>query len=264
VPDLAEIESPTDKSMVRLYSEVFCLTMGCRMELEPPFRACENIEYPEIYRDAMPKMMFLRAMKTLTSACQISDFGIRDITAPTKKRTLFILSGIVNFLKFYKKYEDELDEAEICLEGIVAEKSACNEEVLAVGNKLAKTKQKRVAEEGRVLAVKQENDKLEKDISELDSEQFELQQEKEELKMRLQETQDTDTALTMHLTTLKEQQSELEANVVKSPDRVKSVRDVCVLHHIGCCYNFDWLGNCVTERESSSFVTRQFKGEGKD
>jgi hypothetical protein len=83
VPDLAEIESPTDKSMVRLYSEVFCLTMGCRMELEPPFRACENIEYPEIYRDAMPKMMFLRAMKTLTSACQISDFGIRDITAPS-------------------------------------------------------------------------------------------------------------------------------------------------------------------------------------
>jgi hypothetical protein len=56
-------------------------------------------------------------------------------------------------------------------------------------------RQKRVAEEGRVLAVKQENDKLEKDISELDSEQFELQQEKEELKMRLQETQDTDVSM---------------------------------------------------------------------
>jgi hypothetical protein len=40
---------------------------------------------------------------------------INDYVFVAKKRTLFILSGIVNFLKFYKKYEDELDEAEICL-----------------------------------------------------------------------------------------------------------------------------------------------------
>lgn len=67
---------------------------------QPAFKGLQNINYPELHDHSIPKINFLNVCKKMMEMCEIHDFTMKDLMAPSQKRLRRQLSGIINFCKF--------------------------------------------------------------------------------------------------------------------------------------------------------------------
>jgi hypothetical protein len=83
-------------------------------DMQIPFYVLNKLEHPELHERSYPVQALFRHLSKLTKVCGVRDFNVTDITSPDPKRTLFILSAIMNFEKFrvdrlthFASYQDE-------------------------------------------------------------------------------------------------------------------------------------------------------------
>lgn len=91
----------TDKDVRAIYEFLVENCMGItREDMQLPFNVLEKLEFPELHERSFPNLILFRHTAKLAKMCGVRDFSMTDIIAPDAKRTLFILSAIINFEKF--------------------------------------------------------------------------------------------------------------------------------------------------------------------
>lgn len=109
----SDLLRPTRESLRPCYETLVEIFIGkplaeiCAIDEE----AFAKLDYPELYEEAIPNLMFIRAMQDIASGSGIDDFGLKDIFKPEYGRTRRNLSAFINFAKFREERLMEYEEA---------------------------------------------------------------------------------------------------------------------------------------------------------
>ncbi|GAA5869667.1 hypothetical protein JCM16303_000542 [Sporobolomyces ruberrimus] len=107
---LEDLTHPTPARVQNIYEWWMNKSLG--LNAEDVRRAAEaqlvQMENPDIYREAMYMGVFRMAFSQLLIPCRITDFTIKDLTAPTANRFRQVLSAIINFHFFAQERETEI------------------------------------------------------------------------------------------------------------------------------------------------------------
>lgn len=98
----SDLLQPTPIRVFSVFENFADQLMSVRKEtIEPLVRAgAEDMEYPEGLYDAGMLTVFFQNLNTLMTECGVLDFTLNDFQQPRSDRLKFILSCIINFLRF--------------------------------------------------------------------------------------------------------------------------------------------------------------------
>lgn len=195
---------------------------------QPQWQASQAVMHPELYQDNFSLVNLTLAMQRFMVACLVQDFKMKDILHPKPKRTRRFLSAFVNFWRFSVQREEVYFN--ICqeVEGSLSERSACQERISQLREKINLIKMKRGEEEEQVEQLQGNIDELDSRMKTQQQEQAALQRDISRQKASVAEK----TALMekRKVSILKKQDtvSKLQAQVVQSPERMKG--DITRMH----------------------------------
>ncbi|XP_029907777.1 kinetochore protein Nuf2 [Myripristis murdjan] len=95
--------TPKPESVQRLYMRILHLLYRFRPECHSMVPLMENIQYPAFHEWPTAIMSVYLRMQQFLPMCCVYDFSLNDLLAPKAKKTIVILSGIMNFLHFRKQ-----------------------------------------------------------------------------------------------------------------------------------------------------------------
>ncbi|KAM3877997.1 kinetochore protein Nuf2 [Diretmus argenteus] len=95
--------TPKPESVQMIYMRVLHLLYRFRPECHSMVPLLENIQYPAYHEWTTAMMSVYLRMQQFLPMCYVHDFTLSDLLAPKTKKTVIILSGIMNFLHFRKQ-----------------------------------------------------------------------------------------------------------------------------------------------------------------
>lgn len=95
--------TPKPESVQRLYMRILHLLYRFRPECHSMVPLMENIQYPAFHEWPTAIMSVYLRLQQFLPMCCVYDFSLNDLLAPKTKKTLIVLSGIMNFLHFRKQ-----------------------------------------------------------------------------------------------------------------------------------------------------------------
>jgi len=106
--DLSERDllRPTHESLRHVYESAFELFFNVNLDEEEAFQPDPEIaeevgmEFPELYEDAIPNVLFLSRLQELMIRIGVEDFSFKDVWKPEYTRTRRNMSALINFAKF--------------------------------------------------------------------------------------------------------------------------------------------------------------------
>ncbi|KAL4655865.1 kinetochore protein Nuf2 isoform X1 [Arapaima gigas] len=102
--------TPKSESLQRLYMRILQLLYRFRPECHYMVTLDENIQYPMLLEWVTPIMSVYVRMCQFLPICHVYDFQLNDLLNPKTKRTVYVLSGIMNFMQFRKMRLDMTSE----------------------------------------------------------------------------------------------------------------------------------------------------------
>lgn len=188
---------------------------------QPGFAGLNAINYPELHEDSIPHLNSLRAIMKMMEVCEVRDFALKDIVAPTAERLNRQLSGIINFCKFREErlmLLTELNTNRSVLLDSLAQQQEKNE---VLNNRLTLLRGQ-TAEEGEQIVA------LETDIKDMNARLNELRRKHESLESKIAQDQDTFNKLSAKVEegkathdALHNDMQRLSAQVVTSPEKFR-------------------------------------------
>ncbi|XP_031666515.1 kinetochore protein Nuf2 isoform X2 [Oncorhynchus kisutch] len=98
--------SPKPDAVQRLYMRILQLLYRFKPECHYMVPFSENIQHPQLHEWPTAVMSVYLRMRQFLRMCYVYDFSLNDLLAPKVKRTVTILSGIMNYLHFRKQRLD--------------------------------------------------------------------------------------------------------------------------------------------------------------
>ena len=186
-----DLTSPKEGTVKLFFSKMIEMLLNKRPEdLEAQHFAVTEMDHPELHETSIPTIAFLNTCERLLRTCGITDFSLKDLTAPTKQRLRSQISAIINFAKFreeqlpkYQNFTQETDQ--LTQDKQVLEDE--NEQLLTELNELKRARQQEAPEVERLTS---ENAEREVRIKAIWNQQTELQQECQTVKAQLQQVKD--------------------------------------------------------------------------
>ncbi|XP_046885151.1 kinetochore protein Nuf2 [Hypomesus transpacificus] len=214
--------SPNPDTVRRLYMRVLQLVYNFRPECHSMVPLSVNIQYPAFHEYPTAIMSVYLRMRKFLPMCFVYDFSLSDLLAPSVKRTVTVLSGIMNFLHFRKQRMD------MALEHL--ERFRADMDKLQFYTNGIKNAEKKIENLTTIPPEQQEEDKkLSAALSDLQTSSVHKYEEvnavKEEIaewKTEIAERSQKRTQMKVDVSTLKEEIGKLESQVVESPEEVKA------------------------------------------
>ncbi|XP_065004250.1 kinetochore protein NUF2 homolog [Musa acuminata AAA Group] len=99
---LEDLANPSADLVCTLYSNflAFADPLGEESDIQIAFGALELLDNPDHYVDAIRTFNLYRKIKGMLASIRFGSFNLRDLIKPDTKRTLQILSTIVNFIYY--------------------------------------------------------------------------------------------------------------------------------------------------------------------
>ncbi|XP_041726400.1 kinetochore protein Nuf2 [Coregonus clupeaformis] len=98
--------SPKPDAVQRLYMRILQLLYRFKPECHYMVPFSENVQHPQLHEWPTAVMSVYLRMRQFLRMCYVYDFSLNDLLAPKVKRTVTILSGIMNYLHFRKQRLD--------------------------------------------------------------------------------------------------------------------------------------------------------------
>ncbi|KAI0060855.1 hypothetical protein BV25DRAFT_1827411 [Artomyces pyxidatus] len=220
-----QLLKPTADFVTNVYSTCVQQVMGLSEEdLEEPLQAALaslDEQGTDIYASGLNVNLITYHITRFANAAQVPDFSIKDLYFPTPERTRLILSAFINFVKFSEECLPMVMSLRDRSTALVQERDQVVDELGRVQAQLARLKATRADDEPRCEELRTENAAITaqliatkdiqtillKDIEALKSEKATLNQRKESL--------NSDTALATDAVT------RIRSRIVQSPERIK-------------------------------------------
>lgn len=214
--------TPKPESVRRLYMRILQLLYRFRPECHYMVPLLENIQYPAFHELPTSIMSVYLRMCQFLPMCYVYDFALNDLLAPKAKKTLVVLSGIMNFLHFRKMRMDGILEHQARFRADVDRLQACTKNI--------KQAEEKIAILTTVPAEQQaEHKELAAAISDLNTTTVHEYQEVNrmndtiaERKTAIAERTQKLAQLKVNITTMKEDISKIKSQIVESPEELKS------------------------------------------
>jgi kinetochore protein Nuf2 len=221
---LQEASNPTPIIVARVYNSLLDLVTGVsRKEVSDIVqRALENMDYPEMFRDAMQQLTLLREMEELCRASLYPEFKLEDLVNPSGERFRKILSAILNFGRFREdvfRQHAEQTEGLVKMEKELNTLKECEDDlqtsVRAVRERLAKE----APERQRLLMEKEREEAI---FKTLNVEKAALQKACEDDKKRITEIKSKSDSIVFDINKIENEISDIRSQVVSSPERIQA------------------------------------------
>lgn len=225
-----DLTHPTAERIELIYHMLLNILFGTTPDTyrQVPF-ASKPVEHPEFYDGFHYEINFLRALRYLFDSCVFpdNDFGPRDLTDPTPKRTHHFLSAIVNYIKFTKhmnaeckaeEYDMKMMENTKKRQEIVAKNSDLKQEIAALQRQ--KVEEKDLEEE-----LIQKITAAEEGLKELQNHQEVLEKRRDNSLAVKIENEKKYAVVLEEFEQLQSRLEELKTQVVSSPEELKEKLD---------------------------------------
>ena len=265
--DLSERDllRPTHESLRHVYESAFELFYNMDLDDEETFQPDPEIaeevgmEFPELYEDAIPNLLFLSRLQELMMKIGVEDFSFKDVWKPEYTRTRRNMSALINFAKFreeqlieFADIINECAEAEEKLKEVKREHERLrmeveraesrkeregereeDEEELRRLEKENKILEEEVAEQERVLAaqereIAEQEEKAAKEKEELEKLEEELakaEKTNKELKEKMEEERKNSKGMDPELQKAMGEMKIEEDKVAKLEEQVKEMEE---------------------------------------
>ncbi|XP_028980025.1 kinetochore protein Nuf2 [Esox lucius] len=213
--------SPKPEAVQRLYMRILQLLFRFRPECHFVVPFSENIQFPELQERSTAVISVYVRMRQFLPVCHVYDFSLNDLLSPKLKRTMTILSGIINFLQFRKQR----------LDVIVGHQERFREDMdkLQAYSRGAKDAQKKIDKLTTIPPEQQaEARQLDAALSDLQASTMQQYQKANaineniaEKKTEIAEKSQKLTKLKVDVASLKEDIGKLKSQIVESPEEMK-------------------------------------------
>lgn len=214
--------SPKPESVQRLYMRILHLLYRFRPECHYMVPLSENIQYPAYYEWTTSVMSVYLRMRQFLPMCYVYDFSLNDLLAPKMKKTVVILSGIMNFLHFRKQRLEMTQDHQEGFRSAMDRLQACSKGIKEAENKIERLttippeQQAEAKELAAALADLQTNTMHE--YQEVNAMKETIAEWRTEIAERSQKL----TQMKVDVSTLKEDIGKLKSQIVESPEELKS------------------------------------------
>ncbi|XP_052781422.1 kinetochore protein Nuf2-like [Mya arenaria] len=217
---------PDPLQWIEIFRRLMCdITESSDENLQEPLLLSQDLEFPEIYTDAMANMTLIRIMGRIMPTMYINDFSARDIYFPSCERLKKICSSIINFLRFKATrmiaYEDMRADVESERE---------HHETLLRRNEELKQKinnirAERAEQEPLVAQVQADVDQLSVAMQEQQRNKQTLTKSIYDIKSNITNSKARQDELNCRVLKLKEQEGHLALKIVQSPAKVMAEQE---------------------------------------
>ncbi|KAF8623966.1 hypothetical protein AX15_006122 [Amanita polypyramis BW_CC] len=220
-----QLHRPTQDFVEGLYCA--CLRQATALDhdsLKEPVQDIleSKIEEKDHYTTALTTNILLYHLSRFANAARIEGFSSKDIHNPERERTLNLLSGFINFVKFTEQYCNpfvlELKERSSAL---LIEKKNVSEQLLEIHQKLDDFKAKVAEDEPLCEKLRSENNTLRAKMFATKEFQTAAVQEVEKLKAEKNALIKRREALHGETSSISDAISHTRSRVVQSPERIK-------------------------------------------
>ncbi|KAM4613852.1 kinetochore protein Nuf2 [Polymixia lowei] len=214
--------TPKPEAVQRLYMRILHLLYRFRPECHAMVPLLENIQYPAFHEWPTSILSVYLRMRQFLPMCYVYDFSLSDLQAPKAKKTLVVLSGIMNFIHFRKQM------LEMSLEHQA--RFRANMDMLQGLTKGIKEAEKKIEVLTTIPPEQQaEDEELAAALSDLQAATTHEYQEVSglndatvEWKAKIAEETQKLAQLKVDLSTLKEDIGKLKSQIVESPEELKN------------------------------------------
>ncbi|XP_013420888.1 kinetochore protein Nuf2 [Lingula anatina] len=227
-PDLhlteGDFKNPQPAKLQRFYLLVLEDTSGINPDQlgQAQFHETDVFEHPTVYEEAVPLLKFTLSMQRLMYACGVQDFKLRDLVEPKPKRTVRLVSALINFSRFQNQRMEEVER----LKNENAAVKEQHEQLLRVNDEL-KTKinhirASRAEQEPELKKLQGEFEEMSMKIEKHHKDQLALQKTLKEMKEGIAEKKASIDHLKVQMLSAKEEGDRLSRQIVQSPERMKT------------------------------------------
>ncbi|XP_011672755.1 kinetochore protein Nuf2-A [Strongylocentrotus purpuratus] len=225
-----DFKNPQSTKIQKLYATFLQRLINTPMDKinQPQWEASQGVLHPELYSDTFPLMNLTLAMQRFMVGCLVKDFKMKDILHPKPKRTRRFLSAIINFWRFSVEREDVYYN--ICqeIQGSLAERSACQERITQIKEKINLIRMNRAEEEEHAKQLQDNIDESDAKMMSQQQDQAGLQRDISRLRTTVAEKAALVDKHKLSILNKQEMVSKMQAQVVQSPERMKA--DISRMH----------------------------------
>ncbi|KAJ6547229.1 Nuf2 family-domain-containing protein [Mycena capillaripes] len=176
----------------------------------------------DLHATSLASHILLYHLTRLARAARVEDFCSKDIQAPERERTLYLLSAFINFVKFteqfcepfVKKLRERSDE-------MVAERDRVTRRLLDITQEIDAMKAKMAEDEPRCEQLRTENATLRARLYATKEYQVTAVQDVENLKAEKTALVERKEALNDEIASISEAMTRTRSRIVQSPERIK-------------------------------------------
>ncbi|KAF8350920.1 Nuf2 family-domain-containing protein [Amanita rubescens] len=221
-----QLSRPTQDFVEALYCA--CLRQAAQLDhnlLKGPVQELldsSQLEEKDLYATALNSNILLLHLSRFAKAARIESFSSKDIFSPERERTLNLLSGFINFVKFTEQYcSPFVLELRGRSDALLVDKKLVYEQLLEVRQKLDELKAKIAEDEPICEKLRSENNALRAKMFATKEFQTAAVQEVEKLKSEKNALIKRREALHGEMTSISDAISHTRSRVVQSPERIK-------------------------------------------
>ncbi|TIA73092.1 hypothetical protein E3P91_01704 [Wallemia ichthyophaga] len=218
-----DINRPTPQVVQMIYAACLDYFMGLLPEsLEAPKTLLlGRMQFPELFADSVPLMMFHQHVTNLTKIAQVDFFTLQDLTRPDAARTRKILSALVNFAKFKQERQATVDGVAARSEALKERRGELAGENERLRSATAQLREQRAQDEPQAKQARVEMEQALSELSRLKQHQTVLASEIDKLKNHKGELNKAITHYQSLLHNAQQIGHTSTARLVQSPDRQK-------------------------------------------
>lgn len=217
------------EAVKQLLETLAILLLGMQPEelSQANFHGLQHISYPELYEDAVPQVNGLRAVMKLMETCEITDFSLKDIFAPSQSRLNRQLSGIINFAKFREERIHVLYELNQQSSVLLDQLGTISDSNDSANSRLLMLREQTKEDMEILRTLENDCNTFETEISELKKQQAEEENRISDLNYEIQQVENLIADTYKSLEDLSGEHKRVSQQVVSSPEKFrKQILDV--------------------------------------
>ncbi|XP_046860691.1 kinetochore protein Nuf2-like [Xenia sp. Carnegie-2017] len=233
-----ELRRPTSQFVKKLMLDLATTSLGISREqmMQPPFKLVSMLPYPDILEEGASFIYYTLIVQRFLHSCLVKDFSKNDLTDPKPKRTLNIISAVVNYEKFKGTQNQHFDRVTEKKESVAEQKRLLQERNKELKGKIAKIKAARSVDEEKIQQVQPIVEDLKKEVNDLNIKQASDVKYTQQLKTEIAEQTSSQAELKVLIANNVEESEKLKAKIVTSPekflgelDRMSTAIETCKL-----------------------------------
>lgn len=219
-----DISRPNKDKLMEIYSMLCLLISGDNLEdcdiPNPEALEAANINRLNLYQEGLCELSIYKSITKLMKAAAIPEFSIQhDIYEATETRTVFNLSGLMNFAKFREIRLDFYSTLSQESEELLSEKETLLEYQEQLKEQLEQLREQSEKNKPVLQELADEKASLVQDINDLNRKQSLLREESTRLKAQNKELEDRIESIGTVIETTQIQTSRLRNGIIDKPEQ---------------------------------------------